>query len=79
MDTYIIIYSFIVNECPGAGGNNIMVSVDGSLRQHNLTGLQENSVHGISITARNSTGDSAPSDQIQVTTPTAGTYIAVGQ
>ena len=71
VDTYNILYSFQVNNCPGAGGQDIMVPVSGSVRQYNLTRLQEDSVHAKHITARNGAGDSAPA-QILVTTPTAG-------
>ena len=35
------------------------VSVNGSVRQYNLSGLEENSVYTITITARNGAGFSA--------------------
>ena len=70
VDNYDIIYSFAINNCP-VSGDNVAVSVSGSLRQHNLTGLQEDSVHTIRITARNGAGPSAPA-QTTATTPIAG-------
>ncbi len=72
VDTYQIIYSFEINGCPGLGGDNIMEPpVNGSLREYNLTGLQEDSVHTILISARNGAGDSAIA-QTMATTLTSG-------
>ena len=75
IDSYEIIYSFTVNNC-SLRGDNVMRSVSGSLRQHNLTGLQEDSEHTIRITARNGAGPSAPA-QTTATTPIAGRNIEV--
>ena len=76
VDTYEILYSFTINGCPGIGGQDIMHSVNGSLRQYNLTGLQEDSVHDIQIRARNGAGDSA-SAQLIIDTHTAGNYVCI--
>ena len=57
------------NDC-GFSGTNIMVTVAGSSRTHNL-GVQENSDFDISIIARNTAGDSPPAVTME-TTASAG-------
>ena len=74
VNTYNILYSFQVSNCPGAGGQNVSIIVSGSSRQHNLTGLQEDSLHAIRIIANDGTMDSAPA-QIIVTTLIAGNKV----
>ena len=70
VDSYDISRSFITPSCPGQEGM-ASVSMNGSVRQYNLSGLQENSVYTITITARNGAGSSAPADIIR-NTPIAG-------
>ena len=66
VDSYLIMYSFTVDDCLEVYGENVM-SVNGSSRGHTLIGLEENSHFNISITAMNAVGISQP---IQITTIT---------
>ena len=60
------------NDC-GFSGNDIVETVAGSSRTHTLTDVQENSDFDISITARNTAGDSPPAMTME-TTAVAGKY-----
>ena len=66
VDSYLIMYSFTVNDCLEVYGENVM-SVSGSSRGHTLIGLEENSHLNISITSMNAVGISQP---VQLTTIT---------
>ena len=72
MDQYLITYSFMENDC-GFSGSNHQEQLPGSFRTHNLTGVQENSDYDISITARNTAGDSPPAITME-STAVAGKY-----
>ena len=75
VDSYYIQYSFCTNHCPLVGGQDIVILAGGTLREFNLTGLQEDSVYEIQIMARNAAGDNS-SDVINITTSTAGKQVA---
>lgn len=67
---FIITYNFAVRGCPGMGGQNVTVPVNGSTRAFNIT-VEENSDVIISILARNEAGDSQP-NQTRTVTSIAG-------
>ena len=58
VDYYVISYFYQTPSCPGEEGMSDVL-MNGSVRQYNLSGLQENSVYTINITARNGAGSSA--------------------
>ena len=71
VDSYIITSRHTFNDCPEVDDQNIVVTLIGSERAFNLSGVEESSVYTISIIARNRAGDSTP-ESVTITTSIVG-------
>ena len=71
VDSFIIKSCHIFNDCPEVDVQIIVVTLIGSERAFNLSGVEESSVYTISIIARNRAGDSTPKS-VTITTSIVG-------
>ena len=74
VDSFIITSRHTFNDCPEVDDQNIVVTLIGSERAFNLSGVEESSVYTISIIARNRAGDSTPKS-VTITTSIVGKYM----